>query len=86
MDFPIQSLDSKVSENSQNILIKLISNADELGVSDIIIPCVDHSSLINEEGIKLFVEKLNPLVSLADKHKVNLCLETDLNPGMFRKN
>lgn len=85
MDFPIQSSDSKVSENSQNILIKLISNADELGVSDIIIPCVDHASLIDEEAIKLFVEKLNPLVSIADKHKVNLCLETDLNPSMFRQ-
>ena len=85
MDFPIQSLDFKVSENSQNILIKLISNANELGVSDIIIPCVDHASLNDEESIKLFVEKLNPLVSIADNHKINLCLETDLNPKMFRQ-
>ena len=44
MDAPLHSKDLSVSEQSYKIFIRLLNNAYKLGVTDIVLPCVDQSS------------------------------------------
>ncbi len=83
MDAPIHSENIEISNSSQKILEKLLDNAFKLEVKNIVIPCVDQSSLTNEALIKKFIQLLTPLVKIAEKYKINLSLETDLNPESF---
>ncbi len=85
MDAPIHSQDIEVSNSSQKLLEILLVNTNNLGVENIVIPCVDQSSLSTETDIKIFIESLSPLVEVAEKYKINLSLETDLNPETFLK-
>jgi L-ribulose-5-phosphate 3-epimerase len=83
MEAPLHSNDVNVSINSQKILSKLVLNADRIGITDIVLPCVDQSSLKSEKLINVFVEKLNPIVELAENKNINISLETDLAPKEF---
>ena len=72
------SLNFKVME----LLIKNCS----LGVTDIVLPLVDSSSIINSNqklnSTILFLERTK---NLLNKYKINICLETDLPPKEFLK-
>ena len=83
MEAPLHSSLKIVSEKSITILNKLIINANKIGVSDIVIPCVDQSSLINEIDKKRLINNLNKSIELAYKYNINLALETDLHPQKF---
>jgi len=83
MDAPLHSEDRNISEQSQNILIRLLRNASELDVSDVVIPCVDQSSLASSNATDLFVKQLTPILEIAEKVGINLSLETDLAPEPF---
>ena len=83
MEAPLHSKDKVKNEESRKILIKLISNASELGVRDIVIPCVDQSSLVDIEDEDRFVKNLLPIVEIAENYGINLSLETDLAPSQF---
>ncbi len=85
MDVPIHSDDYEVARHSQNLLFILLRNASLIGVTDIIIPCVDQSSIVNKRVENRFVEMLLPVVELAEQKKMNLSLETDLNPLSYSK-
>jgi sugar phosphate isomerase/epimerase len=61
----------------------LLKNAGELGVTDIVVPCVDQSSLKEKDDIDRFVDKLSQLIPDAEKEGVNFSLETDLDPQSF---
>jgi len=74
-----------VSEQSEKVLTKLLYNSAKLGVSDIVIPCVDQSSLNNKVKIDNFLKKMQPSVRVAEALNVNLSLETDLAPKPFAK-
>jgi L-ribulose-5-phosphate 3-epimerase len=52
-------------------------------VTDVVIPCVDQSTLDSQEAADRFVEKLTPMVQIAERHGINLSLETDLAPQTF---
>ncbi|MDA9171066.1 sugar phosphate isomerase/epimerase [Alphaproteobacteria bacterium] len=65
------------------IIKKLIKNAFILGVTDIVIPCVDNSSLNNKEKKSRATIFLNSLALYLKKYNVNIALETDLNPRDF---
>ena len=58
-------------------------NSKEIGIRDIVIPCVDQSSLMDEPAKQRFVKRLRPLQELAEKLSINLSLETDLGPDAF---
>ncbi len=75
---------SKVAE-SIRILNHLICISLELGVNNIVIPCVDSSSFKSNYDQDLFCERISPAIKLAEKHKVNLALETDLPPQEFKE-
>lgn len=76
-------LHSKYKKSSEKVLKKLIKNASKLNVVDIVIPCVDQSSLKNEDEIKSFVESIKKCLPKAEKYGINLNFETDLNPSAF---
>ena len=83
MEAPLHSEHIEMANSSQKLMISLLNNTAELGVTDVVIPCVDQSTLGDQEAANRFVEKLLPVVVIAEKHRINLSLETDLPPQPF---
>ena len=84
MQAPIHSNITSVVDESLKTLEILIKNASLLNVTDIVIPCVDQSSLKNKSDINNFINniKINYILGRIQKD-INLCLETDLAPLPF---
>ena len=83
MEAPLHSEDLNVSLQSQKVLIRLLNNAQKLGVTDIVLPCVDQSSLQGQLSVDRFIKSLSPIVEIAEDNEINLSLETDLSPQLF---
>ena len=83
MDAPLHSKNPLVAENSQLIMKRLLYSSKEIGITDIVLPCVDHSSLDSKDAIERFVKYLTPLLEIAEKLDINFSLETDLAPLPF---
>ena len=67
MDAPLHSLDIKVAEQSQQVMFRLIDVSALLGVTDIVIPCIEQSSLNNNDALDRFIKQMQPLVRIAEK-------------------
>ena len=65
------------------MLFRLIKSASSLNISDIVIPCVDKSSLKNKKDINNFVKNIKLVTKFAEMNKINICLETDLEPNVY---
>ncbi len=74
---------ARVRENEQ-VLKHLIEIAPELGVTNIVIPCVDASSLKSAQAAHIFCDKISNYLELAKQNNVHLALETDLPPCEFK--
>lgn len=83
MEAPLHSENNSISNNSKEILLKLIENSAKLGITDIVIPCVDQSTLNCEDDQTRLIENLAEPIKFATKKKINLALETDLAPIPF---
>jgi len=83
MESPLYLEDPIIFEKNQDVLLKLINNSNEIGSTNIVIPCVDKSSLDSEFKINHFVKALQPAIDLCEIYQINLSLETDLNPNSF---
>ncbi|MDH5732111.1 MAG: sugar phosphate isomerase/epimerase [Gammaproteobacteria bacterium] len=83
MEAPLHSEVTDVANHSCDILNRLIVNGANLGVSDIVIPCVDQSSLRGVSATQRFVSRINSCLPTAKEHNINLSLETDLAPEPF---
>lgn len=83
MSAPIHSDDIDIVDKSIGVLKRLIRNASLLNVKDIVIPCVDQSSLINNKDKNNFINNIKKIISIAEEVDVNICLETDLPPILF---
>ncbi len=83
MEAPLHRADSSVMKRGRLILDTLIRNGKKIGITDIVIPCVDQSSLHTEDDIERFVEALAPAIVTAELNHINLSLETDLDPVSF---
>jgi len=83
IEAPLHSENIKTSEYSQKVLIKLLSNVKNLDVNVIVIPCLEKSTLKDRIVLDSFIEKMKPIVEAAEKFKINLSLETDLQPNLF---
>jgi len=83
MEAPLHSENISISNTSKAILLKLIENSAKLGITDIVIPCVDQSTLKGEADQNRLIENLTEPIKLANKRKINLALETDLAPIPF---
>ena len=88
-DFYMNSQIYKDDEQSFSLNFKvmelLIKNCSFLGVTDIVLPLVDSSSIINSNqklnSTILFLERTK---NLLNKYKINICLETDLPPRVLK--
>ena len=66
------------------VLSTLYLNAKKIGVKDIIIPCVDNSSLLHDnERLKSTIKFFESFFKINNVEKVNICLESDLPPEKF---
>ena len=83
MEAPLHSSDNKVVEESFKILERLLEAAKVLKITDIVIPCVDQSSLETQEAISRFVKLIKKIIPTIEKENINLSLETDLAPKPF---
>jgi L-ribulose-5-phosphate 3-epimerase len=83
MEAPLHTKDEAVATKSKEILIDLLQTSSELGVTDIVIPCVDQSSLDNKESVDRFANQIRTILPYAERQKINLSLETDLAPQPF---
>lgn len=80
MDNPIH-LKSYSNNYSLNFLRILIKSANKLKITNIILPCVDHSSVFKKKKYKKnLINNILSLKKVFEKKKVNLLLETDLPP------
>ena len=84
MEAPLHSTEEKVRIKSIKVLNKLIKNAKLIGVSDIVIPCVDQSSILSGDDIARLELSLKSSIETANKYMINLALETDLPPINFK--
>lgn len=69
---------------SESVLKTLIESAGELGVKDIVIPCVDQSTLKGEEDQARVIDSVSKHLDLAREKGVLINFETDLAPKPFR--
>ena len=83
MEAPLHHADTAIADESMKVLKLLMHNSKEIGIMDIVIPCVDQSSLTDEAAKQRFVARLVPMQDLAEKLAINLSLETDLGPEPF---
>jgi len=83
MEAPLHSSDGIVAENSFEILVRLLDAAAALKITDIIIPCVDQSSLGNAKAVDRLVKQMTKVIPIIEKENINLSLETDLAPKPF---
>ncbi|WP_216678676.1 sugar phosphate isomerase/epimerase family protein [Fluviispira sanaruensis] len=83
MECSLHNNDSYKVREGIEILKHLISISPKLGVKNIVIPCVDSSSLNTEQDKNKFVNSLSECLIDAEKNSVCLALETDLNPFDF---
>lgn len=83
MEAPFHSQNSSVVKSSQVVMKKLLENVSKIGVSDIVIPCVDQASLEDKDAVNRLVKNLKPLLKIAEDYGINLSLETDLSPEPF---
>ncbi len=85
MQAPLHSDDPEVADTSVKILERLIAAAAGLGVTDIVIPCVDQSSLRYNGAEARLLRALQAVAPKAREAGVNLSLETDLAPRPFAR-
>lgn len=83
MEAPLHAPDSAAASDSLAMLKTLVRGAPELGLRDIVIPCVDHSRLATAEDQDRLVRSLEAVLPIAEDMQVNLALETDLDPAAF---
>ncbi len=83
MEKPFHHFNKEIVKQSEIVMCELIRNCSVIKVTDIVIPCVDSSSLKNEDDFKLFIENTKRSIENAEKYNINLNLETDLNPVVF---
>ena len=83
MQAPLHSEDLNTAKSSMHVLNQLIDTAVQLQITDIVIPCVDASSLKTASCQERLVNALNGMTSTIETTKINLCLETDLSPPLF---
>lgn len=85
MAAPLHSADPASAKRSVEYLRRLINNAAGLGVADIVIPCVDQSSLRSPDDTARFVAALESVLDAAESSRINLSLESDLDPDSFTR-
>ncbi len=80
MDYPIHTHDHENNSKSIKILKKIIHSANELRATDVVLPCIEKSSIRIDKYNSLFIRNIELILPTAEKYKINIALESDLNP------
>lgn len=72
----------KIKERSE-VLTWLIHRCQEVGINRIVLPFVDASRIDNNEEMDILCKVLEPILMIADTAKIEIHLETSLNPIKF---
>lgn len=83
MEAPLHHADDSVGAGSQRILERLLARGVQLGLTDIVIPCVDQSGLRDAAETERLVRRITAVLERAEAAGINLSLETDLAPQSF---
>jgi len=83
MEAPFHSEIPDIVTSSQNVIMTLLKNLALIEVKDLVIPCVDQSSLRDQDKFDRFIKNIDPIIEIATKYEINLSLETDLSPEIF---
>ena len=83
MECPLHSADKLITAEAQKILLKLLKASAELGVTDVVIPCVDQSSIKDIDERNRLVSRIKEIQPVLEELRINLALETDLDPHSF---
>lgn len=85
MEFPlIRCRDSERHEREQH-LRTLFPIAQRMGACRMVLPFVDNARMVTADEQRVIVEMLLRTLPLAERHLVEIHLETDLNPDSFSK-
>ncbi len=84
MEAPLHADQKEQVNVSIFILKKLLNAAVKLDIKDIVIPCVDNSSIKDLKRRTKFQHSLMKVIPIAEQLKINLSLETDLAPDDFK--
>ena len=85
MESPIHDLNLNIRNKNIDVMKKLMENVSLIGVTDIVLPCVDNSSIMDNYALKRFEETVSLLTPYFEDCKINLSLETDLPPNKVLK-
>ena len=83
MEAPLHSMEDWVADQSYAMLSRLLQVGQQLGITDIVLPCVDQSALDDAASIARLAFQLNRISDLLEKTGINLSLETNLEPDIF---
>ncbi len=83
MEFPLHDKDLKQREKNIIKFDTLIRSAIKLSVTDIILPCVDSSSIRDINVMNELILVLNSLRSVIDGSNIRISVESDLPPRDF---
>lgn len=83
MEAPLHSSDKYLANKSRKIFESLIDNASKIGITDIVLPLVDKSSIIQPELRQNFISAITPILEKMRNKNIKICLETDLPPIEF---
>jgi sugar phosphate isomerase/epimerase len=82
---PLHSVETDIAHSSLKVLNKLMYACATLEVTDLVIPCVDISSIRSKDDQDRLVNVLETICGPAKDLKINLALETDLGPYEFKE-
>ncbi len=83
MDARLHDPDISNAKVSLKYLSKILDCAIQNNINNIVIPCVDQASLRDKSDLRRFADRLGTVLDKAEKHNINLALETDLDPQTF---
>lgn len=83
MKFPLHSGAPVELRQRINKLTRLMQLSTRIGVRDITVPCVDDSSLRDDEDKKQLISSLRECLPVAEQCGIKINLETDLAPRPF---
>lgn len=83
MERPIFDKNKDVRIANDKIIKKLLHSCSKIGVEDIVIPCVDKSSLTSHQDKEVFISEISKYLNILEDLNINFSLETDLPPEDF---
>lgn len=84
MEAPLHSADQQIAAESMRVLNRLVNGANALGITDIVIPCVDQSSVKGSKADRdRLIAALSAFLESNKDLDIHLALETDLGPQEF---